>query len=75
METSSSTMSLASAASLCGLSAKRGFFICASAWRIASMPASAAVRSKPVRVRMPVSASRIFFAAASTSSSVASSTL
>ena len=75
IETSSSTMSFASAASLCGLSAKRGFFICASAWRIASMPASAAVRSKPVRVRMPPSASRTFFAAASTSSSVASSTL
>jgi hypothetical protein len=35
METSSSTMSFASAASLCGLSAKRGFFIWASAWRIA----------------------------------------
>ncbi len=75
IDTSSSTMSLASAASLCGLSAKRGFFIWLSACRIDSIPASAAVRSKPVRVRMPTSASRIFFAAASNSSSVASSTL
>ena len=51
IETSSSTISRACAASLCGLSAKRGFFICDIAWHMASIAASAAVRSKPASLR------------------------